>query len=115
MVWKFFAPLMIHEPSGCSTAGAEGDILRRLGEVVEAEIGVRLVIGDGGEVGVVLDETSEGSRPLLVRHADLEPVARAPRRQHEVVGGADVAGGEFLRDEARGQMVGEAGAAVFLR
>ena len=38
----------------------------------------------------------------------------AARRQHEVIGGAEFAGGEFLRHQAGGQMVRHAGAAVLL-
>ena len=52
--------------------------------------------------------------PLLLRHAQFKPVARAACRQHEVIGGADVAGGQFLGDQTGGKVVGHARATVFL-
>ena len=96
-------------------SGLQLGVLGRLGEEVEAEICIRLVDGDRGEVEIVVEELGQEVFPLRGRHAHLEPVARAPGRQHEVVGRADVARGQFLGDEAGGQMIGEPRAAVLLR
>jgi len=95
--------------------GLQPDVFGRLGVVVEAEVRIGLVDRDGREVQVVAQEFRQEIGPLLGRHAQLEPVARAPRRQHEVIGRADVAGGEFLGDQAVRELLGRAGAAVLFR
>ncbi len=93
-------------------ARLEAGVLGGLGVVVEAQIRVGLVDGDRREIEVVVQKLRQEIVPLLLRHAQLEPVARPPRRQHEVIGRADVGGGQLLGDQAGGEVIGGAGAAV---
>src|SRR6185503_8867073 len=88
--------------------------LGRLHEVVETVVGVGLMDADGGEEQRVVQEFRQEVGLLLRRHADLEPVARAPGREHEVVGRPDLARSELFGYEAGREVVGHAGAAVLL-
>ena len=92
--------------------GAQAYGRRRFGEEVKTEIGFRFVDRHRGEIQIITDEFGQKISALFGRHAQLEPVARAARRQHEVIGGAQFAGGQFLGNEAGGDVVGHTGATV---
>src|SRR4029077_12663799 len=95
-------------------ARVETDVVGRLRKVVETEVGFRFMDRDRGEVEIVLHEARYEVRLLLRRHAQLEPVARAAGGQHEVVGSAELAGGELFGHQARSEMIRHARAAVLL-
>ena len=103
----------IDRPWEADGARLQAHVVRCLGKVVEAEVGLRLVYGHRREIQVLGHEPRDEVSLLLRRHAQLEPVAGAASRQHEVIGRADLACGELLGDEARRQVIGHAGAAVF--
>ena len=106
---------MIHEPSLLlHRRGPQAGILRGWLEIVIAHIRVGLVNRNGGEIKIVLDKARDEIRLLFRRCAQLEPVARTPRREHVVIGSADIGRGQFLGDDAGGEVIAGASAAIFL-
>ena len=97
-----------------SRARLEARVFRRLGVVIKAQVGIRLMYGNGGEIQIVVQKLRQEIITLFLGHAQLKPVTRAPRGQHVVVGRADVRSSQLLGDQAGGDVIGCASAAVFL-